>query len=283
MDSTPVDGQVALDAPTTVVPVCHRVLRQVGRLLAPVPQRPEVRVTRCVPPGKVCLRESRPNNSSPDRRHRHGPPIIVARPSGSPLSARLFCLTTDEDRDSIVNQWRRYRSIGVTVVIASALFTVYTIRLFTTSQQTMYNFYVALGIATITFIELGSAVYQSVTRLHDPSPLVHAAKLASLASALTAMTLVQIVVRQLGERDTYGTTIDPAADGWGGLFFGCLALLVGVGMVIYSTYRLHHPDRPSPTAQLDASTESAAPDLSSAKPHGTPAFTTEKKASPCQF
>jgi hypothetical protein len=143
-----------------------------------------------------------------------------------------------------VNQWRRYRSIGVAIIIASALFTVYAIRLFTTSQQTVYNFYVALGIATITFTELGVAIYQSVTRRHDPSPLVHAAKMASLASALTAMTLVQIAVRQLGERDTSGTTIDSAADGWGGLFFGCLAVLVGVGMIIYSTYRLHHLDHP---------------------------------------
>ena len=41
MHGTPVDGQVALHPSTTVVPVRHRVLREMGRLLAPVPQRTE--------------------------------------------------------------------------------------------------------------------------------------------------------------------------------------------------------------------------------------------------
>ena len=70
--------------------------------------------------------------------------------------------------------------------------------------------HVEVGIESPATPVLGAAIYQSVTRRHDPSPLIHAAKMASLASALTAMTLVQIALRQLGERDTSGTTIDSA-------------------------------------------------------------------------
>jgi len=145
--------------------------------------------------------------------------------------ARFFCLATDEERRSLSSQYRRYRWIGVAVMIASLMYVGYAVRLFFSSETTVYSSIVAIGIATIVFIELGNAVYQTITQRHNPSPLVSAAKLTSLASALTALALAQVAIRQIADAENAGNS----ADGWGGLFCGGLATLVGVFMIVYAT------------------------------------------------
>ena len=148
--------------------------------------------------------------------------------------ARFFCLSTDEERRSLASQYKRYRWIGVAVTIASLMYVGYALRLFSSRETTSYSYLVSLGIATVVFVELGVAIYQTITRRHDPSPLVSAAKFTSLASSLTALALVQVVLRQMA--DTSNT--DNTADGWGGLFCGGLATLVGLFMIVYATHKL---------------------------------------------
>lgn len=76
--------------------------------------------------------------------------------------ARFFCLATDEERRSLASQYRRYRWIGLVIVIASLLYVGYAIRLFFSPETTAYSYPVALGIATVIFVEFGTAIYQAV-------------------------------------------------------------------------------------------------------------------------
>jgi len=145
--------------------------------------------------------------------------------------ARFFCLATDEERRSLSSQYRRYRWIGVAVMIASLMYVGYALRLFFSPETTVYSTLVAIGIATVVFVELGNAVYQTITQRHNPSPLVSAAKLTSLASSLTALALVQVAIRQIAD----SANASNAADGWGGLVCGGLATLVGLFMIVYAT------------------------------------------------
>ena len=156
---------------------------------------------------------------------------------------RFFCLDTADAPTTRLAQYRRYRQVGLVILCASLLYAAYATRLFLVPSHTTLPLWVALGIATVAFVELGAAIQQSITRRHDPSPLVHAAKLASLASALTTLTLVQMVLRAIS--DAHGNS---APDGWGGLFFGGLAALVGLIMALYATRCLHRlppPDFPA--------------------------------------
>jgi len=148
--------------------------------------------------------------------------------------ARFFCLATDEERRSLTSQYRRFRWIGLVATIASLMYVGYALRLFFSPETTVYSSIVALGIATVVFIELGMAIYQTISRRHDPSPLVSAAKLTSLASSLTAVALVQVVIRQIADTENANN----AADGWGGMFCGGLATLVGLFMIGYATRKL---------------------------------------------
>jgi len=145
--------------------------------------------------------------------------------------ARFFCLATDEERHSLSSQYGRYRWIGLTVMIASLMYVGYALRLFFSPETTVYSSVVAISIATVVFIELGNAVYQTIYQRHNPSPLVSAAKFTSLASSLTALALAQVAIRQIAD----ASNAYNSADAWGGLFCGGLATLVGVFMIVYAT------------------------------------------------
>ncbi|MDR0285073.1 MAG: hypothetical protein LBI33_09320 [Propionibacteriaceae bacterium] len=152
--------------------------------------------------------------------------------------AKFFCLDVG-DQVSLAGQWRRYRYVGVTVIVASLAHMGYGVSLFAHPGHTRLSETVSIGVAAVVFFELGLAIQQSVTRRHDPSPLVHAAKLASLAAGLVALSLVQIVL--LGAFDTTG---DQSYGGWGSVFCDGLATLVGLGMGVRATVRLRGVHEP---------------------------------------
>jgi len=148
-------------------------------------------------------------------------------------TAGFFCLETENDALPPVAQHRRFRLVGVIVTIASLIYVLYATRLFLTADPFVFSQSIALAIATITFTELVINARQAIVRRNDPSPLVQAAKMANLASALTSLALVQTAIRSIAD-PTGGSVINA----WGGLFCGGLAVLVGLCMIVLATVRL---------------------------------------------
>jgi hypothetical protein len=162
--------------------------------------------------------------------------------------ARFFCLHADDGaQGGLVGQYRRYRGVGVAILIASALYAAYSIRLFTAPDGLRFSQPVAIGLATVVFVELGVTGRTAATSRRDASPLTQAAMLAGLASALTALALVQAALRGVADSPGFAAGGPSSApDAWGGIFCGACAATVGLFMIVAATRRLHRL-APAPT------------------------------------
>jgi len=147
--------------------------------------------------------------------------------------AKFFCLETPDEQTAVAQQ-RRYRMVGVFVMIASLFYVSFAGSLFIVPENTTFTNITAITLATVVFVEIGVNIRLAVVNRRNPSPLVQASNLTGLAAALTSLTMVQMALRAIG-----GST-GSAADGWGGIFCGGLAVVVGVGMIIVATKKLHH-------------------------------------------
>jgi len=146
--------------------------------------------------------------------------------------AKFFCLQTAEEQ-SAAAQHRRYRLVGVFVVIASLLYVSFAGSLFIAPENTTFTNITAITLATVVFVEIGVNLRLAIVNRRNPSPLAQASNLTGLAAALTSLTMVQMALRAIG-----GST-GSAADGWGGVFCGGLAVVVGLIMIILATRQLH--------------------------------------------
>ena len=147
--------------------------------------------------------------------------------------AKYFCLETPDDR-SATAQHRRYRLVGVFVTVASLFYVSFAGSLFIAPENTTFTNISAITLATVVFVEIGVNMRLAVVNRRNPSPLVQASNLTGLAAALTSLTMVQMALRAIG--GSTGST----ADGWGGVFCGGLAVVVGLIMIILATRKLHH-------------------------------------------
>jgi hypothetical protein len=85
----------------------------------------------------------------------------------------------------------------------------------------------SLIIATVTFAEIGMAVYGIKTTQTRRMPAVAATKLTNLASSLISLVLTQAAILSF-------TTMDDLSffNGISGILFGGIAALIGVGMIV---------------------------------------------------
>jgi len=151
--------------------------------------------------------------------------------------AKFFCLETAEENTAVA-QHRRYRLVGVFVMIASLLYVSFAGSLFIAPENTAFTNITAITLATVVFVEIGVNLRLAVVNRRSASPLVQASNLAGLAAALTSLTMVQMALRAIG--GSTGSTMD----GWGGIFCGGLAVAVGVGMIVVATRKLHAANSP---------------------------------------
>lgn len=128
---------------------------------------------------------------------------------------------------------RTYRVTGLVLVILSLVFVVSFLPLLTGStEQTRYDKWPAIILATVTFAEIGLAVHGVVSARRNRDPLAEAVKLTNLAAGFMLLTLAQSALLSLE------ATTDPGPAGpLSGVAFGSLAAAVGLSMLVRSQSR----------------------------------------------
>jgi hypothetical protein len=126
------------------------------------------------------------------------------------------------------SEYQIYRKVGITLAVSGAIFIIYCLRLFLHGSAVQYSMYESLAIATITFSEIGAAIYGVVLTGKGYSPTLAAIKLTSLASSLISLVLTQSAILSFtaeGDMSFY--------NGLSGMVFGGSATLIGVFMIVY--------------------------------------------------
>lgn len=124
-------------------------------------------------------------------------------------------------------QYRYYRWSGIILIAASCLYIAYSIRMYFHPACTAYHPYLAIGIAAVTFAEIGLNLRGVLVFRKNRSPLLHALKTINLAASLISLVLTQAAILSFADE-----VQNPASNGILGALMGTCAVLLGVYMLL---------------------------------------------------
>lgn len=117
---------------------------------------------------------------------------------------------------------------------ASALYMIYSIRLFIHPKETVYHMYIALAIATFT--EIGLNIRGVIMERKNNAPLIHAIKMINLSSSLICLVLTQTAILSFAsDLPTHANV-----NGLMGIIMGGAATLIGIYMILRITAIEHN-------------------------------------------
>jgi hypothetical protein len=125
-------------------------------------------------------------------------------------------------------QLQVYGRVGVTIVLASALYLAYALNMALHGKGSMqYDLIVSLMIATFTFIEIAIAVQGVIVARQVKNLKVEAIKRTNLVCSLISLVLTESALLSL-------ENVENAAQycGWTGLIFGGISVAIGTRMII---------------------------------------------------
>lgn len=141
--------------------------------------------------------------------------------------ARYCALAGVVKTKDISEQYRYYRWSGIVLIVASCLYIAYSIRAYFHPTYMAYHPYIAMGIATVTFVEIGLNLRGVLVFRKDRSPLLHALKTINLATSLISLVLTQAAILSFADEIQ-----NPASNGILGALMGACAALLGVYMLL---------------------------------------------------
>lgn len=124
-------------------------------------------------------------------------------------------------------QYQYYRFSGIILIAASVLYMAYSGWSYFHPKYTAYPKYIALAIATFTFVEIGLNIRGVLVNRKNKTPLLHALKTINLATSLISLVLTQSAILSIAQ----GGYHNPASNALLGLLTGACAVLLGVFMV----------------------------------------------------
>lgn len=125
-------------------------------------------------------------------------------------------------------QYAFYRKAAVVLIAASLCYAVYSTRLLWHPQSSMYHPYLAMGIATVTFAEIGLNLWGVLMERKKRFLMFHALKIISLSSSLIGLVLTQAAILSFTHIEA---GYDPSrSNGILGLCMGGCAALLGCFM-----------------------------------------------------
>lgn len=127
----------------------------------------------------------------------------------------------------ISKQYRYYRWSGIILIATSCLYIAYSIRMYFNPTYTAYHPYIAMGIATVTFVEIGLNLRGVLVFRKNRSPLLHALKTINLATSLISLVLTQAAILSFADE-----VQNPSSNGILGTLMGACAVLLGVYMLL---------------------------------------------------
>jgi divalent metal cation (Fe/Co/Zn/Cd) transporter len=124
-----------------------------------------------------------------------------------------------------------YFAVGMITSVSGVMFMLYCPYYFLFGNPMRYTMNEALAIATMTFTEIGTAIYGIKAAGKVNNPALSAIKLTSLTTALVSLTLTQTAILSFAEKNDMSFY-----NGLSGLLFGFLAALIGVYMMIRAVF-----------------------------------------------
>ena len=143
--------------------------------------------------------------------------------------AKYFALAGIIKSKSTKEQYRYYFLSGAILIVASIAFIGYSVRVLFHPVTTVYHMYVALVIASFTFFEITVNIRGVIIERNNHTPLFHALRTTNLASSLICLVLTQAAILSFADTQS---EIHPTANGIIGIAMGCLALMLGINMVL---------------------------------------------------
>lgn len=143
------------------------------------------------------------------------------------VAARYCALAGVLRAKDMREQYRYYRRAGIILIIASLLYIIYSGWSYFHPKYTAYHMYVALAIATFTFVEIGWNIQGVVANRKNKTPLLHAIKTINLAASLISLVLTQSAILSFSQ----GGYHDPSVNALLGGVMGTCAALLGVFML----------------------------------------------------
>lgn len=126
-------------------------------------------------------------------------------------------------------QYAYYRKAACILIASSLCYAVYSTRLLWHPQGSKYHPYLAMGIATVTFVEIGLNLWGAVMECKKKALTFHALKIINLASSLIGLVLTQTAILSFTHTETeYDSS---RSDGILGLCMGGCAALLGLFML----------------------------------------------------
>jgi len=126
-------------------------------------------------------------------------------------------------------QIKSYFRVGGVIFLASACYVIYSIRLFYKSSTSSFPMVVGIAIACYTFFEFGINIREAFRLRKSKALEAKALRAISLSSTLLCFVLTQTALMSFAHEG------DPShANALAGIFFGGIAALVGVYVMIRS-------------------------------------------------
>ncbi len=126
----------------------------------------------------------------------------------------------------VSEQYRYYRWSGIVLIGASCLYIAYAIRMYFHPSYTTYHPYLAMGIATVTFVEIGLNLRGVLIFRKNYFPLLHALKTINLATSLISLVLTQAAILSFTDE-----VQNPSSNGILGVLMGTCAVFLGIYML----------------------------------------------------
>ena len=130
-------------------------------------------------------------------------------------------------------QYRYYRWAGKILILASLLYMAYSGWSYFHPKYIAYHMYVALAIATFTFVEIGWNIRGVIVNRKNNTPLLHALKTITLAASLISLVLTQSAILSFAQ----GGYHDPPPNALLGVLMGACAALLG-GFMLWRIKRI---------------------------------------------
>lgn len=146
------------------------------------------------------------------------------------IGAKSIALTGIWKAHDKKEQYQYYLWSGTVLIVSSLIYIIYSIRLFYNPTTNYYDLYVAIGIATVTFTEIGLNIRGVIITRHNHTVLIHAIKMINLSGSFISLVLTQTALLsiQVKSKDLLEVS---KSNGIIGLLMGIVATLIGSYMI----------------------------------------------------
>ena len=125
-----------------------------------------------------------------------------------------------------------YKQVGMILICTALTYIFYSFRLFISHEITNYSMFSGITIATVTFFEIGFAIYGILTNTKEQAPIVKSIKTINLCSSLISLVLTQTALL------SFNSAVEASQyNGILALIFGSSVIFLGIYMVKNSKKR----------------------------------------------